>query len=64
MRTDKYYDPFEDLEKEVVEEIEFLATRIGGTITRKTRANSYGRSSKVIEIEYNIEVWKNQLDTL
>ena len=56
MKTDKYYDPFEDLEKEVVEEIEFLATRIGGTMTRKTRANSYGRSSKVIEIEYNIEV--------
>ena len=56
MKVDKYYDPFEDLEKEVVEEIEFLATRIGGVMTKMTRANSSGRSSKVIEIEYDIEV--------
>ena len=56
MKVDKYYDPYEDLEKEVLEEMQFLATRIGGVMTKKTRANSQGRSSKIIEIEYDIEV--------
>jgi len=56
MKVDKYYDPYEDLEKEVIEEIKYLATRLGGSVQKKSRSNSHGRSSKVIEIEYDIEV--------
>ena len=55
MKVDKYYDPYEDLEKQVLEDIEYSATRLGGTM-RKSRRNYRGRLSKVIEIEYDIEV--------
>ena len=55
MKVDKYYDPYEDLEKQVLEDIEYAATRLGGTM-KKSRRNYRGRLSKVIEIEYDIEV--------
>ena len=55
MKIDKYYDPYEDLEKQVLEDIEYAATRLGGTM-KKSRRNYRGRLSKVIEIEYDIEV--------
>ena len=56
MKVDRFYDPYEDLEKQVMEDLEHAATRLGGKLTKMTRANSSGRSSKVIEIEYDIEV--------
>ena len=56
MKIDRYYDPYEDLERQVIEELEYAATRLGGKLTKMTRANSSGRSSKVIEIEYDIEL--------
>ncbi len=56
MKVDRFYDPYEDLEKQVIEDLEHAATRLGGKLTKMTRANSSGRSSKVIEIEYDIEV--------
>tara|TARA_B100000927_G_C16431824_1_gene455908 strand:- start:1147 stop:1284 length:138 start_codon:yes stop_codon:yes gene_type:complete len=43
-------------EEEIVQLIKNLAEELGGTTTQLTRANSQGRSSKVIEIEYDIEV--------
>ncbi len=54
MRVDRYYDPYEDLEEKCLEELDYIARSLGGTMTRLTRANSTGRSSKVIEIEYEI----------
>ena len=33
--------------------LKFLLTELGGTLKRLTRADSTGRMSKVIEIEYN-----------
>lgn len=56
MKIDRYYDPYEDLEKEVLEELEYNTLRLGGVMTKLTRSDSTGRSSKVIEIEYDIEL--------
>ena len=56
MKIDKYYDPYEDLEKQVLKDIEYAATRLGGTVQKISRRNSHGKSSKVIQIEYDIEV--------
>ena len=54
MKVDRYYDPYEDLEAQCLEELEHIAKSLGGNMKRLTRANSVGRSSKVIEIEYEI----------
>ena len=43
----------EYLEEQIVQQIEVLADELGGTLKRLTRADSTGRMSKVIEIEYN-----------
>ena len=40
----------------IIKRMEELAILLGGKMTKLTRANSTGRSSKVIEIEYDIEV--------
>ena len=56
MKVDKHYDPYEDLEKQVLKDIEYAATRLGGTMQKISRRDSHGRSSKVIQIEYDIEV--------
>ena len=34
MKVDRYYDPYEDLEKKVIKDIEYAATRLGGTIQK------------------------------
>ena len=54
MKVDRYYDPYEDLEKQCLEELDHIAKSLGGNMTKLTRATSTGRSSKVIEIEYEI----------
>ena len=54
MKVDRYYDPYEDLETQCLEELEHIAKSLGGNMTKLTRASSTGRSSKVIEIEYEI----------
>ena len=56
MKVDKYYDPYEDLERQVLKDIEYAATRLGGTVQKISRRNSQGRSSKVIEIEYDVDM--------
>ena len=44
----------EYLEEQILQQIEVLVDELGGTLKRLTRADSTGRMSKVIEIEYNI----------
>ncbi len=39
---------------ELLNDLEVIAKELGGTITKLTRADYSGRSSKVIEIEYEI----------
>ena len=40
----------------IIKRMEELSILLGGKMTKLTRANSMGRSSKIIEIEYDIEV--------
>jgi len=54
MRVDRHRNIADDLEEELLSELEGITTQLRGTMTRLTRANSEGRSSKVIEIEYEI----------
>ncbi len=54
MKVDRHHDPIEALEDELLNELEGITKQLGGSMTRLTRANSTGRISKVIEIEYNI----------
>ena len=56
MKVDRYYDPYEDLEKKVIKDIEYAATRLGGTMQKISKRNSMGRSSKIIQIEYNVDM--------
>lgn len=55
MRIDRHRDIADDLEAELLSELEGITTQLRGTMTRLTRANSSGRSSKVIQIEYEIK---------
>ena len=59
MRVDRHRDIADDLEAELLSELEGITTQLRGTMTRLTRANSMGRSSKVIEIEYEINEGTN-----
>ena len=45
----------EELEKQIIQQMEILVDKLGGTMCQLTRCNSMGRQSKVIEIEYNVE---------
>ena len=54
MKVDRYYDPYEDLEKQCLQELEGIAKQLGGSMKKLTKADSTGRMSTVIEIEYNI----------
>ena len=40
----------------IIKRIEELTVLLGGNVQKITRRNSYGKSSKVIQIEYDIEV--------
>ena len=56
MRIDRHKDIADDLEAELLDELKGITQQLRGTMKQMTRANSMGRSSKVIEIEYDIEV--------
>tara|TARA_B100000925_G_scaffold283212_1_gene256880 strand:+ start:649 stop:843 length:195 start_codon:yes stop_codon:yes gene_type:complete len=56
MKVDKYYDPYEDLEKQVLKDLEYAATRLGGTMQKISKRDHTGRSSKIIQIEYNVDM--------
>ena len=46
-------------ETELLNDLEVITKELGGTMTKLTRADSLGRSSKVIEIEYEINEGTN-----
>ena len=54
MKIDKHYDPTDDLEKELLQELDGIARQLNGKITYSTYGNSMGRSSKTVTIEYDI----------
>jgi len=45
----------EELQEQIITQIEVLAEELGGTISHLTRCDYTGRSSKVLQIEYDIE---------
>ena len=53
MKIDKHYDPTDDLEKELLQELDGIARQLNGKITYSTYG-SMGRSSKTVTIEYDI----------
>tara|TARA_B100000925_G_scaffold193000_1_gene146058 strand:+ start:4206 stop:4376 length:171 start_codon:yes stop_codon:yes gene_type:complete len=56
MKADRHWDPLEDLEQDLIKELKEITKQLRGNLTQLTRADSTGRQSKVIEIEYDIEV--------
>ena len=44
MKVDRYYDPYEDLEKKVLKDLEYAATRLGGSIQKISKRDSMGLS--------------------
>ena len=54
MRVDRHFNPVDDLEKELLQELEGIARQLNGKITYSTYGNSMGRSSKTVTIEYDI----------
>jgi hypothetical protein len=45
---------FEYLEETIIDQIEILAEELGGKMSKSTRHDYTGRSSKIITIEYDI----------
>ena len=54
MRVDRHFNPVDDLEKELLQELEGIARQLNGKITYSTYGNSVGISSKTVTIEYDI----------
>jgi|TARA_B100000378_G_scaffold263628_1_gene246649 hypothetical protein len=59
MRVDRHRDIAEDLEAELLEELKGITQQLRGNMKQMTRADYSGRSSKVIEIEYEINEGNN-----
>ena len=55
MRIDNHFDPTDDLERELLQELDDIAKQLRGKITYNTYGNSEGKSSKTVIIEYNTE---------
>ena len=55
MKADRHFDPVNDLERELLQELDHIAKQLRGKITYNYYANSEGRSLKTVTIEYNIE---------
>ena len=55
MKIDKHFDPIDDLERELLQELDDIAKQLRGKITYNHYGNSEGKSSKTVTIEYNIE---------
>ena len=45
MKIDKHYDPTDDLEKELLQELDGIARQLNGKITYSTYGNSMGTVS-------------------
>ena len=55
MRVDRHFNPVDDLEKELLQELNGIARQLNGKITYTHYGNSQGKTSKIVTIEYNIE---------
>ena len=55
MRVDRHRDIAEDLEAELLKELQGIASQLRGTFQKVSKRDSMGRSSKVIQIEYDIQ---------
>ena len=54
MRVDRHHDPTMELESRLLSELDFIAQQLRGKITQSVYANSEGKQSKVITIEYDV----------
>ena len=54
MRVDRHHDPTMELESRLLSELDFIAQQLLGKITQSVYANSEGKQSKVITIEYDV----------
>ena len=54
MRVDRHHDPTMELESRLLSELDFIAQQLRGKITQSVYANSEGKESKMITIEYNL----------
>jgi len=45
---------FEYLEETIIDQIQILSEELGGKMSKSTRRDSTGRSSKIITIEYDV----------
>tara|TARA_Y100001973_G_C5158128_1_gene311999 strand:- start:1022 stop:1174 length:153 start_codon:yes stop_codon:yes gene_type:complete len=43
-------------EQTMLDELEAIAVKMGGTCTHSSTLNSQGRSSKVVKIEYDVQM--------
>ena len=55
MKADRHFDPVNDLERELLQELDHIAKQLRGKITYNHYGNSEGKSSTTVTIEYNIE---------
>ena len=53
MKIDRHHNPYEDLENTLIVELEGIAKQLGGKMSKSTRHDYTGRSSKIITIEYD-----------
>ena len=54
MKVDRHHDPVIELESRLLCELDFIAQQLRGKITQSVYANSEGKQSKVITIEYDV----------
>ena len=54
MRVDRHFNPVDDLEKELLQELDGIARQLNGKITYTNYGNSQGKTSKIVTIEYDI----------
>ena len=54
MNIDKHFDPTDDLERELLQELDGIAKQLRGKITYSHYGNSEGKTSKTVTIEYDI----------
>jgi len=45
----------EELQEQIIQQIEVLVEELGGNISHLTKCDYTGRSSKVLQIEYDIQ---------
>ena len=54
MKVDRHHDPVMELESRLLSELDFIAQQLRGKITHSVYANSSGKQSKQVTIEYDV----------